>query len=207
MAKHIATATSHAKADLKGIRTNPTAIAQYERQAKALELRKAGWVYEKIATELGYYNAMSACRSIQACLRRMCKDDVEDVKIIELERLDRLHKAVWQQALGFEEVLMPVAQAVDEGLVPADTPLDTPVKILRPITIEDQARAIEKCIRIMERRSRLLGLDAPTKVDVLEKRAVEEFKTKVIQVFAKVSKEFPDAGRAILRELKNAGVV
>jgi hypothetical protein len=58
----------------------------------------------------------------------------------------------------------------------------------------------------MERRARLLGLDAPTKTDISDKRAIEEFKEQVITAIAEVAKEFPAAGRAILRKLKDAGI-
>jgi len=196
--------------NLKGIKTGVKNLAVYERQAKAVAMRKAGCTYLQIKEECGFYSTMTACRSVQAYIRRISKDDVEVVKALELERLDKLHSAVWQQALGYEEVFVPPADQENgngAGTPPdPNKPLPEPIKVLRPISVEDQTKAVAKCIQIMERRARLLGLDAPTKTDVIDKRAIEEFKEQVITAIAEVAKEFPAAGRAILRKLKDAGI-
>lgn len=99
------------------------------RRIKALELRKQGFSYRTIADTIGV-NVSTAYHDVQASmqiLRDLEMSKAEDVRGIELERLDRLLLAVWGNATDGDD------------------------------------RAVRAALSIMERRSRLLGLDAPQK--------------------------------------------
>lgn len=76
-------------------KANPAVISNKQRQAKALELRKAGATYEAIAKQLGYANAGSAYRSVQTALKRLVNEPAEELRSIELERLNTILLTLW----------------------------------------------------------------------------------------------------------------
>jgi hypothetical protein len=104
------------------------ALLDRERQAVALHLQ--GETSDAIADALGFVNRGGAWKAVQRGLARFVVPAIAEARTVELARLDRLHKAVWQRAIS--------------GDIPA----------------------IETVLRLMERRARLLGLDAPVRVDL-----------------------------------------
>ena len=64
------------------------------RQRKALELRKQGFGFDHIAQELGYTNRSGAYKAVQAALADITAEAADDVRRLELERLDGL----WERA-------------------------------------------------------------------------------------------------------------
>lgn len=102
---------------------NAKAVARAERDAKALELRKAGSTFQQIADVCGYANAPRAHEAVTKAIRAIPREAAVEVRALELERLDRLTLAVWD-----------AARNGDRG-------------------------AIDTVLRLMQRRSRLLGLD------------------------------------------------
>lgn len=102
------------------------------RRGQALELRIAGASYRAIGAQLGT-SAKTAFYDVQrelAALEKVRRGRAEDLKGIELARLDRMTLALGRKVTGGEE------------------------------------RAITAMLRVMERRARLLGLDAAQKLDV-----------------------------------------
>jgi hypothetical protein len=96
-----------------------------ERQAQALALHKAGVGYQSIANRLGYAGPSGAYKAVEAALHKTLQEPAEELRQLELERLDRMHEAVWPRAIA--------------GHLPS----------------------IDRVLRCMARRARLLGLDAP----------------------------------------------
>lgn len=106
--------------------------AIFERQFKALELRKDGWSYRDIGAKLGV-SYTQAHRDVEEELRRLAQlnqDKAEELRQLELEKLDALEKAV------------------------------------SPMANVGQPAAVTLKLKVMERRAKLLGLDAPAKTDV-----------------------------------------
>ena len=97
------------------------------RQAKALELRSRGLSYRQIAQELGYSGPAGAYKAVGTGLDKTLREHSEDVRQLELERLDAMLDGVYGKATSGDD------------------------------------KAIHVALRIMERRAKLLGLDAPTK--------------------------------------------
>ncbi len=109
---------------------NRQAIQVQGRQLQALELRKAGVSYEAIASRLGYRDRSGAYRAVTAALKLTLREPAEELRTLELERLDAMLLALWRRV-----------QAGDE-------------------------KAVDRVLRIMERRARLLGLDAPLRSEL-----------------------------------------
>jgi hypothetical protein len=98
-----------------------------ERQAQALDLRGRGLSYREIARRLGYQGPAGAYKAVASGLDKTLREHSEDVRQLELQRLDALLEGCWSKA-----------------------------------TTGD-AKAIRAALRIMERRAKLLGLDAPSR--------------------------------------------
>ncbi len=102
-----------------------------ERQQRALALRRAGHSYDSIAQELGYRDRSGPYRAVAQALEVAVMEEVQQLRVLESQRLDALLEAVWPQAA--------------QGVLPA----------------------VDRAVRILERRARLLGLDAPQQNEVL----------------------------------------
>jgi len=106
------------------------AVNALDNQLKALELRKAGISYARIAETLGYKDGSGAWRAVKAALKKTLQEPAEELRTLEIERLDAMLAAIWG--------------SVKQG----------------------QYGAQDRALKIMERRAKLLGLDAPTKQDI-----------------------------------------
>lgn len=109
---------------------NQLAIDATERQRRALELRKAGYGFQIIADQLGYKDPSGAYRAIRAALKKTLQEPADEVRRIELERLDKMLAGLWPQA------------------------------------IKGHTFSVDRVLAIMDRRAKLLGLDAPLKIDI-----------------------------------------
>lgn len=77
--------------------------AALEKQRQALELRKGGVGYRAIADRLGYKSPSSAHEAVETALRRTIQEPADEVRKLELERLDSLLMAMWPQAIATKE--------------------------------------------------------------------------------------------------------
>ena len=110
-----------------------------ERRVRAIELRKAGLGYRQISEQLGV-SVQQAWRDVQkalADLAKMEQDHAREYRQLELERLDALLSPLWLRARGRRI-------QHDDGTV-EDVPPDY--------------AAVDRVMRLMEARRRLLGLD------------------------------------------------
>ena len=98
------------------------------KQARALKLRMAGESLESIAKALKYADASGAYRAIISALNKTLQEPAEEVRTMELERLDAM--------------LLALQSALRDG----------------------DLKAMDRAIRIMERRAKYLGLDVPVGV-------------------------------------------
>lgn len=119
-----------------------------ERQIQVLELRQSGWSFRAIGEKLdiSHVQAWQDFQNALTELREVSNDKADDLRQLELERLDALTKA------------------------------------LEPMAMVGNTNSINAYLRVMERRAKLLGLDAPEK---------KEFK------FEELSKLSDDELRAI----------
>lgn len=102
-----------------------------EKERRVLELRRAGLTFDVIAQEVGYSNASGAYHAFTRAMKRTLQQaGADELRELELDRLDRLQRFAWPQAT------------------------------------QGNLRAIDSILRIMARRARLLGLDAPIKQEV-----------------------------------------
>jgi hypothetical protein len=113
-------------------KTSPRKMRARDREVEALNLRKSGATYDQIGKTLGI-TTQGAYKAIIRSLQRLNEKNSEgsdELRRLEVERLDRMLAAIWGQVLNGNQ------------------------------------GAIDRALRIGERRAKLLGLDAPTKTDL-----------------------------------------
>lgn len=123
------------------IRTGTKAIETAEKERQALELKLAGFDLSQIAGQLGYTHASAAQKAIKRALRKTIQEPADELRVIELRRLDKMQAGLWRKAIAGDVF------------------------------------AVDRVIKIMDRRAKLLGLDAPLKInlDVLIQQAADQF--------------------------------
>lgn len=105
-------------------------VTALHRQQRAVELRRAGCSYREIGKAIGI-GTTSAHRLVSQAVaeaRNAVADDVNEMRALELSRLDALLGGLWADAR------------------------------------RGHLGAIDRVLKIMERRAKLLGLDAPARV-------------------------------------------
>ena len=100
-----------------------------ERKRNALELRLAGASYRDIADALQVSPA-TALQDCKEALADIPAQQADEMRTVELSRLDRLQRAVWPRA------------------------------------IKGDLQAVDRAIKIIDRRAKLFGLDAPQQVQI-----------------------------------------
>lgn len=146
-----------------------------ERDAEAARLRARGIGWQAIADQLGYGNPGTAYKAAQRALKRIVQEPAEELRQIELMRLDdmyqhalavleRLHVAVSMGKVVRHRVPVPVLDK--DGFQVTDPGTGEPMTKLATVEVYDDGpalAALDRMLRIQERRARLLGLDAPIK--------------------------------------------
>lgn len=117
-------------------KTSVRRLEAAERQRRALEMRRAGATFEVIAKQLGWRSGSGAYQAVMAALRRTQQEPADVLRRLELERIDRLWLEMFAQATSDEQ-----PPAVKQA-------------------------AVDRLVKLAERRARLLGLDAPKRVAV-----------------------------------------
>ncbi|MBI3131731.1 MAG: hypothetical protein HYZ13_10430 [Acidobacteria bacterium] len=117
----------------RGRKTNQRRITAVEKAGESLRLRAEGYTYRAIAHQLGYKDPSGAQRAVERALQATMQEASDHLRVLELERLDNLHNAIWGRAMNGE------------------------------------GPAIDRVLRVMERRSKLLGLDAPARQEITGK--------------------------------------
>jgi hypothetical protein len=127
-------------------------VASAERDATAARLRAKGWTYPRIADELGYDSRATAYHAVQRVLKETVQEPGDELRTLELQRLDDMYRHA-MSVLERQHVTVSNGKVVHLG----DEPLIDDAPVLA---------AIDRLLKIQERRAKLLGLDAPVKKDV-----------------------------------------
>lgn len=119
--------------------------------AQVLELRKKSLTFDEIATRLGISKS-SAYVAFKRGIKAIVAEPAEEVRALELEKLEQMEQAVIK-------VLERQHVTVSNGKVIRidGQPLDDDAPILQ---------AIDRLLRIQERRAKFLGLDAEKKINL-----------------------------------------
>jgi hypothetical protein len=148
-------------------------IETQERDAQAVELRRRHLNYRQIGAQLGYSDA-AAYKAVQRGLADTAAEPSAEVRKLELERLDDI-------ARGFQRVFATRHYAISlgSGKVVMDPATGQPLVDDGPVIQAGLA-----LLRVMERRAKYLGLDAPAKHEV---RTIGETDARLIELAEQVA--------------------
>jgi len=140
--------------------TKQRTIETAEKDARAARLRSRGLTYDAIAKELKYSNRSAARKAVQRALASVPREAAEELLALEVAKLHALDAEAWK-------VLEKCHVVVSDGRIVKDDDGD-PLLDSMPVL-----RAIDTLRRNSERLSKLLGLDAPTRHEVLTLDAID----------------------------------
>ena len=138
-----------------------TNAARVEKLREAWQLRVDGWTVDQIARHFRVAQS-TASRWLAEAYERRTAQPAAALKAVELDKLDQAERAALQ-VLRTQHVLVSGGKVVHHMTVDPDT--------FEPILgdqITDDGpvlQALDRLLKIAQRRAALLGLDAPTKVD------------------------------------------
>jgi hypothetical protein len=139
------------------------AIPVAARRDRGFLMKTQGYTWTQIAAALGYDSAGSACKDVGTFIRQQAaeaQETREQILAVELERLAYLRQ-VTDKVLRKKQLVIVDGQVLTDG---------------DGVPVEDDAArlpAVDREIKIAQRISALLGLDAPTKAEVTAKVSVE----------------------------------
>lgn len=160
-----------ALAERRTAKTHPIQVSKTAKTDAAFDLRIAGKSFGTIAHELGVSQSTAYAlvnRALEARSKRIT-EKTDRLVALEVGRMDRLIEAVWPLAMG-----SPSLGA--EKAVPPDL------------------HAVTTIIRLAERRSKLLGLDAPIKLTPTDLAGQPLEPSPVVQNFRQVIFNLPANG-------------
>lgn len=146
---------------------NAHSPARHDLENKILAMRRDGMNVAQIARELNY-SATYVKKCLQSALKTIIIDNVEDLRKLESQKLDRLEKEVLAVLHAFHP-LVSSGEVVrdtldDENGVPLIDPETGKFKTYKLKDAGPVLAAVAKAISVMERRAKMLGLDMPTKI-------------------------------------------
>jgi hypothetical protein len=142
-------------------RFDPANLDAAEKGRQALELRRDGKTWDAIAEELGYSDRSGAYIAAKRLLDRTEFESVEEYRAVEADRLDEAHR------IQVEALKAVVLTAQFDAVPPA----------------------VNALVKISDRRSKLLGLDAPTRVNVAH--SGEDFAATAAQLMKEIGLAVP----------------
>jgi len=127
------------------------------RDARAVDLRRRHLNYRQIAAEMGWASSNAAYEAVQRGLADQSGEASEEVRRMELDRLDDI-------ARGFQRVFATrhYVVSVGSGKIVMD-PADPSQPLVDDSPVIQAGLAL---LRVMERRAKYLGLDAPARKQV-----------------------------------------
>lgn len=141
-------------------KTSGSSLQTLERDGRALALRKQHLTYDQIAEQLGLSSKSAAYAAVQRALARVPYEAADEVRQIENERLEQMARRTLAVMVGTHVRLSGGEIVRDEH----GNPLTDPMPVLK---------AVDSMLKIMERRARLLGLDAPVDVNMITSTQVD----------------------------------
>jgi hypothetical protein len=135
-----------------------------QRRKRAIDMRMAGASFQKIADELGYTTRGAACQDVTRALEAAVVEQTRSVEAYreeELQRLDALMVEAWA-------ILKREHVTVSHGKLIYDDRTGQPLLDDGPTL-----SAIDRILKIQERRAKFLGLDAPQRHEVVSIDAID----------------------------------
>lgn len=135
--------------------TNPPEkrVETYERKRRAAEMRRKGYPWAEIASELGYADPTGAFHAVQALLKEHQSLAYDEIALYRQESLDRLTdllKVAMEKALKGDEKMMREARLIISQM---DDLTGTKAPVAVQIGESDVDRLLRDALEELERRA------------------------------------------------------
>jgi predicted transcriptional regulator len=150
-------------------------VERAARRAQATEMKKRGYTWTQIAEQLGYATAAVAAQDVLRALEyanRRVREQLDGYRQLEGEKLDALERLMW--AIVRKKHIL-----AQQGRIMFDPETGEPMIDQAPLFA-----AADRLVKIAERRAKLFGWDAPTKLEV---RATNELDTDIAGLLAQLA--------------------
>ena len=133
-------------------------LAQRTVASNILRLRKMGYDAQRISDELDIPldRVSNIIKSALKKLTKEMKGAAEEIRCLELSRLDEMQTAIWQDCM------------------------------------DGKLTAIDRVLKIMERRSKLVGLDAPERLNIKTDIKIEQMNEAKDRLMSKILDMVPE---------------
>lgn len=131
-----------------------------DRDAEAARLKALGWSLDDIAVQLNMDDAEMAAKAIRRALAAVVRFAGDEMRLMEAQSLEELEAQAWR-TLRSQKVMVSNGRVVyDETGEPV---------------VDDRyvLETLDRILKIKERRAKLLGLDAPTRAEVITIDSIE----------------------------------
>ena len=152
------------------------------RDAEAARLKAMGWRLERIALHLGLVNdehpdgdPYRAAAAIKRAMARAVRFAADETRALELQSYDELEAECWRVLQNQHVVFQNGKVILYNG-----EPLEDDRFVLE---------TIDRILKIKERRARLLGLDAPTRAEIINIDSVDAEIAKLERELAEAKKD------------------
>lgn len=129
---------------------------------EALRLRTTGWSMEAIADHMSFSSVNAVAQALRRAVSVMARFAGNEQRLLELQKLDEAEAEVWK-------VLKMVHWSYSSRGDIIYGPDGEPMKDGRIIL-----EAVDRLMRIAERRAKLMGLDAPMRAEILTIDSIDE---------------------------------
>lgn len=132
-----------------------------EKERQVLELRKAGWSFDRIADRLGYASKSGAWKAYDRALTATLQEPADEVRRLELERIDSLFGAMYEVAVtqGSARHAEIAIRAMERraSLLGLDAPTKRVVNVITEDAIDAAIRELEGELAANDPDSRGVG--------------------------------------------------
>jgi hypothetical protein len=113
-----------------------------EKELRVLELRRAGFTFQRIAEEVGYKQASGAQRALERIMARNIPQLPKEYVWQELDRLDRMQVALWPRAMkGDDRAINTIIRLMERRA--GYLGIDAPTKVQAEVVNYDGTRDID----------------------------------------------------------------
>ena len=105
-----------------------------DREAECLRLRRGGLTLDEIAKRVGYANPGSVHKALERANARIIREDVDEIRNLEGERLDLLQAANWGNAMRGDVPAGALVLRVMERRAKL-LGLDMPIRVQQEVTV------------------------------------------------------------------------
>ena len=137
----------------------------HDKEAECVRLRRAGLTLDEIATRVGYNSSASVHYALKRLNERIVREDVDEIRNLEGERLDLLQAANWDNAMQGDVPAGALVLRVMERRAKL-LGLDMPIRVQQEVTVWNGDGDLDGEIQSLI--SRLAGLDGSTNVLAIE---------------------------------------